>query len=109
MHADIGHTIEPQLPLVIEIGIVQERTTVDEIATQVTDRPLDFAFRLRAIGAARARREVPVAGEAEKLRIADERAALEPQVARDNGAHLIEQQLLRDTTEKSEGLFEAVH
>ena len=67
MQAHIGHALEPELPLLIEIGIMQERAAVDEIAAQVADGPLDFALRLRAIRAARARREAPVVREAEKL------------------------------------------
>jgi len=43
----IGHALESQLPLVIEIGIVEKRATVDEISAHVADRSLDFAFRLR--------------------------------------------------------------
>jgi hypothetical protein len=52
MQPHIGHALEPQLPLVIEIGIVEKRATVHEIPAHVTDRALDFAFRLRAIGPA---------------------------------------------------------
>ena len=81
--------------LLIEIGIMQERAAVDEIAAQVADRALDFALGLRAIRTTGAWREVPVAREAEKLHIADEGAAFESQIARADSAHLIKQQLLR--------------
>jgi hypothetical protein len=91
VHARIGHVLEPQLPLLIEIAIVEERAAVDEIAAHVADGPLDFPFRLRPIRPARARREPPVMREAQKLRIANERATLEPQVARDHRSHLIEE------------------
>ena len=46
--------------------------------------------------------------KAEKLEIAHERAALQPQVARDHRLHLIEEQLLRDATERAKRLLEAV-
>src|SRR5690606_30340159 len=48
------------------------------------------ASGLRAIRAARPRREVPMVREPEKLGVAHQRAALEAQVARDHGFHLIE-------------------
>src|SRR5688572_15719793 len=95
MQTHIGHALEPALPLVIEIGILQEVPAVDELAAQVADRALDFALRLGPIRAACARREAPMMGEAEELRVAHERAALEPQVPRDDRLHLIEEQLLR--------------
>ena len=95
--------------LVIEIGVVQERAAVDEIAAHVADRPLDLALGLRAIRATGARREAPVMREAQKLGIADERAALEPQVARDHRLHLIEEQLLRHAAERQERLLESAH
>jgi hypothetical protein len=46
--------------------------------------------------------------EPEKLRIADQRSALQSEVARDHHLHLIEQQLLRDATEIQERVLEAV-
>ena len=102
MHAHIGHALEPALPLLIEIGVMEERAAVDEIAAQIADRPLDFAFRLGAIRPTGARREAPVPREAQELEIVDERAALEPQVARDHRLHLIEEQLLRHAAEIAE-------
>jgi hypothetical protein len=109
VHAHIGDTVEPDLSLVIEIRIVKERSAVDDIAAQMADGTLDFALRLRAIRTTGAGREAPVTGEAQKLRIAHERAAFEPQVARDDRLHLIEEQLLRDATEIAERLLETVH
>jgi hypothetical protein len=44
----------------------------------------------------------------EKLQIADERAALEPQVAGDHRLHLIEEQLLRDATKIPKRVLEPV-
>src|SRR5262249_34113153 len=73
----VSHALEPQLPLVIEIGIVEKRATVHEIPAQGADRPLDLAFRLRPIGPARPWREAPVTREPEKLAIVDKRAAFE--------------------------------
>jgi hypothetical protein len=46
-----------------------------------------------AIGATGARRKAPVVREAEKLGIANERATLEPQIARNHRFYLIEEQL----------------
>ena len=47
--------------------------------------------------------------EAEKLGVADQRAALEPQVARNHRFHLIEEQLLRDATERGERFLKTIH
>lgn len=97
--AHIRHAHEPALTLLVEIGVVQKGPTVDEIAAEVPDRPLDFALRLRPVRTARARHEAPVTGEAEKLRVAHQCAALEPQVPRDHRFHLIEEQLRGDAAE----------
>jgi hypothetical protein len=43
----------------------------------------------------------------QKLEIADERAALQAQVARDHRLHLIEEQLLRDASEIAERVLES--
>ena len=51
MAADIGHAIEPLLPLPIEIGIVQEAPALYEIAPQIPHGPLDLALGLRKVGA----------------------------------------------------------
>ena len=109
VHAHIRDAIEPVLALLVEIGVMQERAAVDEIAAHVADRALDFALGLRAIRPTRARREAPVRGEAEKLEIVDERAALQSQVARDHRLHLIEEQLLRHAAEIPERLLEPAH
>ena len=108
VHPHIGDVVEPLPALLIEIGVIEKRPAVDEIVAQVADRTLDFALGLRAVGATRARREAPVMREAEKLEIAHERAALQPQVARDHRLHLIEEQLLRDATEIAKGVLEPV-
>ena len=76
MQAHIGHALKPVLPLLLEVAVIDEGAPVDEIAAQITDWALDLALRLRAIRPARARREAPVVREAERLRIADQRAAL---------------------------------
>ena len=76
MHPDVGDLVEPVPPLLIEVRIIGKRAAVDEIVTEIADRPLDFALGLGAIRPARARREAPVVREAEKLKIADERATL---------------------------------
>ena len=106
MHPHVGDVVEPLPSLLIEIGVVDERPSVDEIVPQIADRTLDFALGLRAVGATRARREAPVMRKAEKLEIAHERAALQPQVARDHRLHLIEEQLLRDPAEVAKRLLE---
>jgi transposase len=40
VNAHIGHPLEPWLALVIEVGIVEEGASVDEIAAQIPDRAL---------------------------------------------------------------------
>src|SRR5262245_62170986 len=96
MQAHIGHALEPELPLVIEIRIIQERAAIDEIAAHVADGTLDFPFGLRAIRAARAWRKAPMVSKPKELGIANQRPAFKPQVSRDHRLHLIEQQLLWD-------------
>ena len=108
VHPHIGDVVEPLASLLIEIRVIGKRPTVDEIVAQVAHRTLDFALGLRAIGSTRARREAPVMREAEKLEIAHERAALQPQVARDHRLHLIEEQLLRDAAELAKRLLESL-
>jgi hypothetical protein len=81
----------------IEVRVVGKRPAVDEIVPQVADRTLDRALGLRAVGPTRARREAPVVREAQKLELADGRAALQTQVPRDHHLHLIEEKLLRLT------------
>jgi hypothetical protein len=39
----VGDVVEPLLSLLIEIGIIDERPSVDEIVPQVADWSLDFA------------------------------------------------------------------
>ena len=99
VQAHIGHALEPLLPLLLEVAVIDEGASVDEIAAQIADRALDLALRLRAIRPACAGREAPVMREPEKLRIADQRAALQPEVSRDHRLHLIEEQLLWNPTE----------
>jgi hypothetical protein len=102
MHTHIRHALQPVLTLLIEVGVVQEGAAVDEIAADVAHRALDLALRLGAIGTARARREAPMRGKAQELKIVNERSTFEPQVARDHGLHLIEEQLLRHAAEIAE-------
>jgi hypothetical protein len=49
-----------------------------------------------------------VVRKAEKLQIAHQRAALQPQVARDHRLHLIEEQLLRDAATIPKRVLEAL-
>lgn len=44
MHLHVGDGVEPALSLLIEIGVVNERPSVDEIVPEVADRTLDFAL-----------------------------------------------------------------
>ena len=44
VNAHIRDAVEPELSLVIDVRIVQERATVDEIAALVAHGPLDLAF-----------------------------------------------------------------
>jgi hypothetical protein len=109
VHAHIRDALQPVLALLIEIGIMEEGAPVDEIASEVAHRALDFAFRLGAVRTTGARREAPVTREAEKLRIPDERAALQAQVARDHRFHLVEEQLLRHAAEGAKRVLQSAH
>ena len=109
MHPHIGDTLEPVPALLVEIGVIEEVAAVDEIVPHVADRTLDLALGLRAVRATGARGEAPVAREAQELRIAHQRAALQPQVARDHRLHLIEEQLLRHAAKRQERLLEPAH
>jgi hypothetical protein len=106
--AHIGDVVEPVAALLIEIRIIAKRPPVDKIVAEIADGPLDFALGLRPIGATRARREAPVVREPQKLEVAHERAALEAQVARDHGFHLIEEELLRDAAEIAKRVLEPI-
>jgi hypothetical protein len=101
VHTHIRDLIEPVLALVIEIGIMQEGPTVDEIPAHVADGTLNLALGLRAIRSTGPRREAPVRGEAQKLEIVDERPAFDSQIARDHGLHLVEEQLPRHAAERA--------
>src|SRR4051794_15950848 len=92
VHPHIGDVVEPLAALQIEVRVIDERPTVDEIVAEVPDGTLDLALGLRTVRPTRTRRKAPVMREAEKLKIAYKRAALEPQVARDDRLHLIEEQ-----------------
>jgi hypothetical protein len=82
--AHIRHVIQPRPPLLIEIRIVEERAPVDEIAAKIPDRALDFSLGLRPIWTTGAWRKAPMAREAQELRVADQGAALQPQIARNH-------------------------
>jgi hypothetical protein len=57
MQAHIRHALEPELALVIEIRIMQEDATVDEIAAHIADGALDLPFgRSRALHRSRVMR-----------------------------------------------------
>src|SRR5215213_2103442 len=90
MHPHIRDAVEPLSSLLIEIGLIGKRPSVGEIVAEIAHGPLDFALGLRAVRPTRPRREAPVMREAEKLEIAHERAALQPEVARDDRLHLKE-------------------
>lgn len=108
MEADIGDTIEPLLTLRIEIGIMQKAAAVHEIAAQIPNGSLDFALGLCTIRAAGARREAPVVRETEKLHVTNQCAAFQPQVARDDGLHLVEEQLVGDASKAAKRVLQAV-
>ena len=55
---------------------------------------------------ARPRVEPPVRGEAQKLRVQHQLAAAHPVVRQHHRAHLVEQQLHRDTAEPLEGALQ---
>ena len=107
MESYIRDVIQPRLSLLIKIGIVEKRTAVHEIAAKIANGALDFPFGLRAIRPAGPRRKAPMTREAEKLRIADQRAAFEPQVSGNYRFHLIEEQLLRHAAKIPERVLEA--
>lgn len=108
VRAHLGHALGPVLSLLLEVPVIDEAAPVDEIAAQVADRPLDFALGLRATPPTHPRREAPVVRESERLRIADQRAALQPEVAPDHRLHLVEQQLLRYATEMEQRLVDPI-
>src|SRR5437867_4128641 len=82
-----------------EVGIAQELASVEEIAADVADRALDFAFRLGAVGPAGADAKAPVRGEAQELRILEQLAAGGAVILEDDALHLIEEELVRNATE----------
>src|SRR6185436_18417211 len=100
------HLVEPAPTLIVEIRVADELPAIDKIPPHVADRPLHFAFGLRAIRAAGANAKAQVVAEAEELRMLQEFASLRARIVEDHRLQLIEQQLLRHTAEISEGLLE---
>src|SRR5690554_5017299 len=107
MDPDVRLAVEPDEALMIEVEVSQEFPGVDEVLPHVADRPLHLALGLRPVRPARPRGEVPVGGEAEELRVVDERAAVQPEIFRDDRFHLVEEKLLWNAAEVLECLFEA--
>ena len=54
MPAHVRHALEPELTMLLEIGVLETGADIDEIAAEVADGTLDFPFRLRAIRSSRA-------------------------------------------------------
>lgn len=67
MHPHIRHAIEPREALRVEVGVTDELAAVEEVTSEVADRTLDLAFRLRAVRTTRPDPEAPVGGEAEEM------------------------------------------
>lgn len=76
MHAGIGGVREPVVRLGAEIRIAEKVAAVEQIAAHAANRPLDFAFGLRAIGPAGPDPKAPVRGKAQELGILEELAAV---------------------------------
>ena len=79
-------------------------TTVEEVLANVADGPLHFALGLRAIRATGSWSKLPVMSEANELGILNERTTLPTTVFHDDRTHLVEEHLLRNATQESEGL-----
>ncbi|HMH83726.1 MAG TPA: hypothetical protein VK531_12715 [Gemmatimonadales bacterium] len=100
---------EPAGALVGEVGVAQERPAVEEIAPEVADRPLHFAFRLGPEGTARPDAEPPMGREAEELGILEQPPPVGALIVQDDALHLIEEDLLGDAAEGREGALEPEH
>ncbi len=93
MVANIGHGGEPVQGLGIEVGVAGKGAAVQEALADVTDRPLDLALGLCAVGATGADPEAPVGGEAQELGILEDAASLGATILQNDGLELIEEQL----------------
>lgn len=105
MLADVRNVIRPPLELSIEVLVVEKVTTVEEVLANVADGPLHFALGLRAIRATGSWSKLPVMSEANELGILNERTTLPTTVFHDDRTHLVEEHLLRNATQESEGLL----
>ena len=91
--AHVGGGIDPGPCLMVEILIVDERTTVEEPFSHVPYRAFDLAFGLSSIRPAGSDPEAPMVGKAEELGVLEDAASLVPFIVDDHGLHLIEKQL----------------
>src|SRR6185436_2330203 len=73
---DIRRRLQPLQPLLIEIAVAEEFTSVDEVAADIRDGPLDFAFRLRARRTTGANAKVPMRRKPQEFRILQQLPAL---------------------------------
>ena len=109
MPADVGCALQPAHGLLVEIVVIRKRAAVEEALADVADRALHFALGLGPIGSARARHEPPVRGEPQELLVQHQAAAGAAVVGQHHGAHLVEQQLLRNPAEPVEGALQTFH
>ena len=109
VHTRIRHRVEPPQALRVQVAVAEKLAPVEEVRADVADRPLHFAFGLRAIRPARANPKAPVRREAEKLRILHDAPAARSLILDDDGFELIEQQLVRHAPEREERLLEPAH
>ena len=85
----------PPLHLLVQIGIVEELSAVEEPGAQVTDAAFHLALGLSPVRPARPDAESPVRREASELLVQHQRAADGPSVRGHHRLHLVEQQLRR--------------
>ena len=91
----------------VQVSVACELASVEEALTKVADGALDLALGLGAVGPACPWRKAPVGGKAQELAVLDERSSFEAQITRDDGPHLVEEDLSRHAAEEGKGLLEA--
>ena len=89
----VGGGIDPGPCLMVEILIVDERTTVEEPCSHVPYRAFDLALGFGSVGPAGSDPEAPMVGEAKELGVLQDAASIVPVIIDDHGLHLVEEQL----------------
>ena len=104
----VGRALQPPRRLLVQILVVDERASVEEVLPEVADRPLHLALGLRPVRPARARHEAPVRREAQELRVQHQFPAADAVVRQHHRAHLVEQQFRRNPAEARERALQPV-